>query len=711
MFDGWLALATGATVTLAHPYAAGHRMASQVPPPDERDRLEANTKAIESLLNYETVKYFGNEEHEARRFDASLSRYERAAVRSQVNLSILNIGQAAIISAGLTLVMWMAAQGIAEAATLGDFVLVNTYLLQLYSPLSFFGFIYREIKQAIIDMERGLLDQDREIADRPGARDLAVSGAEVEFRDVRFGYDERRPILKGVSFRIPAGKTVAVVGPSGAGKSTIARLLFRFYDDRRHLIDGQDLREVTQQSVRAAIGVVPQDTVLFNDTIRYNIGYGHPGASDAEIEAAARLAHVHDLIMAMPDGYGTMVGERGLKLSGGEKQRVAIARTLLKNPAVFLFDSHQRAGHPPSARSGQPARSQPGSQHAHHRAPAVDRGRRRRDHRAGRWPGGRARPPPGTAGARRRLRRHVGAAAAKPGGLTSPPHCPKIAPLNPRPRHAGIPAAPEVLVCSAADLVNGGLGVKCRCTMPPARPRPSSCATRTAHGYLNRCAHVGVELDWEGSFFTRAGDLIMCARHGATYQPDTGLCVGGPARTAASRRWMCRNATARSIGAPPARSARWTPPERGPSRRRTAGVLSPGSGPYGEAGSRPGPRQTRAGAASPAAGASGRHSAAPAPRRPSAASGGRSSGQHHDAHLRRAEQHGRQRNARGQRFLRATEHQRDLVLLDRPSRRAPQVVISSTAPSNTALTSTMVARSSGGKACQMPCATASLKAV
>ena len=254
MFDGWLALATGATVTLyiAYTLLVTEWRAKFRRQMNETDS-EANTKAIESLLNYETVKYFGNEEHEARRFDASLSRYERAAVRSQVSLSILNIGQAAIISAGLTLVMWMAAQGIAEGRyTLGDFVLVNTYLLQLYSPLSFFGFIYREIKQAIIDMERmfELLDQDREIADRPGARDLAVSGAEVEFRDVRFGYDERRPILKGVSFRIPAGKTVAVVGPSGAGKSTIARLLFRFYDADAGaiLIDGQDLREVTSRA-------------------------------------------------------------------------------------------------------------------------------------------------------------------------------------------------------------------------------------------------------------------------------------------------------------------------------------------------------------------------------------------------------------------------------------------------------------------------------
>ncbi|MNQ38057.1 putative multidrug export ATP-binding/permease protein [compost metagenome] len=344
MFDGWLALATGATVTLymAYTLVVTEWRAKFRRQMNETD-AETNTKAIESLLNYETVKYFGNEEHEARRYDASLTRYERAAVRSQVSLSVLNIGQAAIISVGLTLVMWMAATGIADGRyTLGDFVLVNTYLLQLYTPLSFFGFIYREIKQALIDMERmfELLGQDREVADRPGAPALRVSGGQVEFRDVHFGYDARRPILKGVSFRIPAGHTVAVVGTSGAGKSTIARLLFRFYDtDSGSIaIDGQDVRDVTQASVRAAIGVVPQDTVLFNDTIHYNIGYGRPGASDGEIQAAARLAHIHDLIMTMPDGYQTMVGERGLKLSGGEKQRVAIARTILKNPAIFLFD-------------------------------------------------------------------------------------------------------------------------------------------------------------------------------------------------------------------------------------------------------------------------------------------------------------------------------------------------------------------------------------
>ncbi|ARP91067.1 metal ABC transporter permease [Bordetella genomosp. 9] len=344
MFDAWLALATGVTVILYLAYTLlitewrtkfRRRM-------NETD-AEANTKAVESLLNYETVKYFGNEEHEARRYDASLQQYQRAAVKSQVSLSLLNTGQAVIISVGLTLVMWMAARGIARGQyTLGDFVLVNTYLLQLYDPLSFFGFIYREVKQSLIDMERmfELLAEDREIQDLPGAPALRVQGGQVEFRHVRFGYDPRRPILKGVDFTIPAGRTLAVVGPSGAGKSTIARLLFRFYDvnDGAILIDGQDIRQVAQASVRAAIGIVPQDTVLFNDTIRYNIAYGRPGATQAEVETAARMAHVHTLVSNMPDGYDTIVGERGLKLSGGEKQRVAIARTLLKRPALFVFD-------------------------------------------------------------------------------------------------------------------------------------------------------------------------------------------------------------------------------------------------------------------------------------------------------------------------------------------------------------------------------------
>jgi ATP-binding cassette subfamily B protein len=304
---------------------------------------EASTKAIDSLLNYETVKYFGNEEHEAARFDDALRRYERAAVRSTTSLSLLNVGQSFIISIGLTAVMALAGLGIIRhQMTLGDFVLVNTYLLQLYMPLNFFGYVYREIKQATIDMERmfTLLAVEQEVKDAPGAPALAVEGATLEFRDVRFGYDPRRTILKGVSFTIPAGKTTAVVGPTGAGKSTLSRLLFRFYDvdGGAILIDGQDIRSVTQKSLRAAIGIVPQDTVLFNDTIFYNIAYGRPGATAAEVEEAARLAHIHGFILGMPDGYATRVGERGLKLSGGEKQRVAIARTILKAPRILLFD-------------------------------------------------------------------------------------------------------------------------------------------------------------------------------------------------------------------------------------------------------------------------------------------------------------------------------------------------------------------------------------
>ena len=309
---------------------------------NDRD-TEANTKAVDSLLNYETVKYFGNEEHEARRFDVALRAYERAAVHNTVSLSALNVGQGAIIALGLVAVMFMAGQGvIAKTMTVGDFVLVNTYLIQLYLPLNFLGFVYRNIRQSLIDMSDmfQLLDVGPEIVDRPGAPDLAVSAGEVRFEHVSFGYDLRRPILKDVSFVVPAGKTVAIVGPSGAGKSTISRILYRFYDvlEGRVLIDGQDIRDVRQESLRAAIGIVPQDTVLFNDTIAYNIAYGRPGSGQEAVEEAARLARIDGFVAALPDGYRSMVGERGLKLSGGEKQRVAIARTILKGPRILLFD-------------------------------------------------------------------------------------------------------------------------------------------------------------------------------------------------------------------------------------------------------------------------------------------------------------------------------------------------------------------------------------
>ena len=304
---------------------------------------EASTKAIDSLLNFETVKYFGNEEHEARRFDGALRIYEKAAVKSETSLAFLNVGQTAIISIGVSVMMIMAAVEVrAGRMTVGDFVLVNSYLIQLYMPLNWLGTVYREIKQSLIDMEQmfRLLGVPEEVADRPGAGPLRLTGGEVEFDHVSFDYNPNRRVLADVSFKVPAGKKVAIVGPSGSGKSTIARLLFRFYDvtDGCVLVDGQDIRDVTQTSLRAAIGIVPQDTVLFNDTIFYNIAYGNPEATRAEVEEAARLAKIDQFIRSLPDGYETRVGERGLKLSGGEKQRVAIARTILKRPAILIFD-------------------------------------------------------------------------------------------------------------------------------------------------------------------------------------------------------------------------------------------------------------------------------------------------------------------------------------------------------------------------------------
>jgi ABC-type transport system involved in Fe-S cluster assembly, permease and ATPase components len=304
---------------------------------------EANTKAIDSLLNFETVKYFGNEELEARRFDASMARYEQAAIRTYYSLGVLNSGQALIFTIGMTAAMLLTARGIMTGQnTIGDFVMVNAILIQLYMPLNFMGMVYREIKQGLVDLETmfALLDEKPEIVDKPGAKPLRVEKGTIRFENVCFSYDPDRPILKDVSFEVPAGHMVAIVGPSGAGKSTIGRILFRFYDisSGRVTIDGQDIRDVTQESLRAAIGVVPQDTVLFNDTIFYNIKYGRPDATDEEVYEAARLAQIDDFIRQLPVGYRTMVGERGLKLSGGEKQRVAIARTILKRPPILLLD-------------------------------------------------------------------------------------------------------------------------------------------------------------------------------------------------------------------------------------------------------------------------------------------------------------------------------------------------------------------------------------
>jgi ATP-binding cassette, subfamily B, heavy metal transporter len=343
-FDGWFAAITFAaliayiayTITVTE-WRTHFRRAM-----NEQDS-KANTRAIDALINYETVKYFGNEKFEQSRYDENLQRLEQASIKSQTSLSLLNLGQSLIIAVAVTLLVWRATLGVVDGSlTLGDLVLVNALMIQLYIPLNFLGVIYREIKQSTVDMEKmfSLLNTHREIADAPNAQPLAVHQGTVRFESVSFSYEPARQILSDVSFEIPAGKTVAVVGSSGAGKSTLARLLFRFYDVNggRISIDGQDIRAVTQTSLRAAIGIVPQDTVLFNDTVEYNIAYGRAGAGSDEVHAAAKAAHIHSFIESTPAGYATMVGERGLKLSGGEKQRVAIARTLLKNPPLLIFD-------------------------------------------------------------------------------------------------------------------------------------------------------------------------------------------------------------------------------------------------------------------------------------------------------------------------------------------------------------------------------------